>query len=104
MGKPEAYVEQYLVKGCNKLKYLCYKFTSPGHNGVPDRIVICPAGTFFVELKAPNEEPRKLQKAIMAKMIEAGALVRVIDTREGVDAFLDEISKTPPPTLKENHP
>lgn len=91
MGKPEAYVEKYLLKRCKKHSFLCYKFVSPGHNGVPDRIVISPSGTYFVELKAPNEQPRKLQIVIMDRMAAAGALVRVIDTREGVDAFIEEL-------------
>ena len=48
----------------NKLKIevekrngLCLKFTSPGHTGVPDRIVITPKGQLlFVELKKSKRE------------------------------------------------
>ena len=41
---------------------LCWKFTSPGTSGVPDRIVLMPKGRIaFVETKAPGDVPRKIQ-------------------------------------------
>lgn len=91
MGKPEAYVEGYLAREAKKRGFLCYKFTSPAVRGVPDRLLITPAGTFFVELKAEGEKPRPQQVHRIAEMRAAGAVVHVIDTREGVDELLDSI-------------
>ena len=40
------------------------KFTSPGFDGMPDRIVLMPGGRIaFVEVKAPGKAPRPLQEA-----------------------------------------
>jgi hypothetical protein len=36
----EAGIERRVVKYCNDHKLLTYKFTSPAHRGVPDRIII----------------------------------------------------------------
>ena len=57
----EAVVERYFKKRCESEGFLCYKFTSPGTDGVPDRVIIGHGLTVFVELKAPGEKPRKLQ-------------------------------------------
>lgn len=90
MGKPEGVIEDYLAEQCKKHDCLCYKFTSPSRSGVPDRIVIGHAQTVFVELKAPGEKPRKLQKAVIHDMRIHGAIVYVIDTKAGVDELMDE--------------
>lgn len=40
-------------KGC-----LVYKFSSPGHAAVPDRMFILPGGRMFmIEFKAPGKKP-----------------------------------------------
>lgn len=91
MGKLEGTVENYLRKQAEKNNYLCYKFVSPGNNGVPDRCIIGHGKTFFVETKAPGGEPRKLQQKVIAKMQKHGATVFVIDTKEKVDRLFDTI-------------
>ena len=48
----EKTIEKWLREGCDRLGLLAMKFTSPGNDGVPDRLVICPDGrALFVELK-----------------------------------------------------
>lgn len=88
MGKPEAYVETYLRDRCREEGYLCYKFVSPGNNGVPDRIIIGHGEIFFVETKAAGKKPRQEQLIRMKEMQEHDAECWVIDTREGVDELL----------------
>lgn len=88
MGKPEAYVEDYLTRQCKHFDFLCFKFVSPGTSGVPDRIVIGNGHTVFVELKRPGEKPRKLQQVIIKNMKEHGAHVCAIDKREDIDKLL----------------
>lgn len=69
---------------------LVLKLTSPGNNGVPDRLVVRPGGAIeFVELKRPGEKPRKLQDAIHAKLRERGASVYTLDSREAVRNWWD---------------
>ena len=47
----EKCIEKHLVKGVKKLGGLCYKFVSPGTQGVPDRIIITAQGRIiFAEL------------------------------------------------------
>ena len=96
MGKPEACVENHLKRQCERRGWLCYKFMPCGVNGVPDRIVIGNGHTVFVELKAPGEVPRKNQLAVHRKMRKAGAEVHVIDNREDVDAFLEDLARREP--------
>lgn len=92
MGKPEGKVEKHLRDAAKARGYLCFKFASCGTNGVPDRIVIGNGRTVFVELKAPGETPRPNQLAMHRLMRKAGAEVWVIDTTEGVDAFLENLA------------
>lgn len=56
-------VEKYLIDRVKEINGKTYKFTSPTSAGVPDRIVICSRGVFFVEVKTPNGRlsPRQIQ-------------------------------------------
>lgn len=92
MGKPESTIENYLRRECIKRHFMCLKFTSPSKNGVPDRIVIGNGKTVFVETKAPGKTTRALQDYQHKKMKQAGAVVYVADTKDAIDAVLDEIS------------
>lgn len=89
--KPEGEIETYMAKQSKKNGILCYKFVSPGNRGVPDRILIGNGHTVFVELKAPGETPRELQKYVIRQMKKAGADVEVADTKESVDKILNRI-------------
>lgn len=95
MGKPEDFVEKYLMRRCKAMGFGCLKFTSPGTSGVPDRIVIGNGRTVFVETKRAGAKLRRLQEVITAEMRKQGADVRVADTREMVDEFLTEIAGNP---------
>ena len=88
----EKTVERHLVEGVKKLGGLCYKFVSPGTQGVPDRIIITAQGkVIFAELKADNGVLSKIQKYIIGQMLERHADVRVLKGLEQVRAFLAEI-------------
>lgn len=88
----ENVIEAYLRQKVKDLGGIAYKFTSPGNSGVPDRIVLLPGNrTVFVELKAPGKKPTKLQLAQHRRIQVLGHEVRVIDSREQVDAWLQEL-------------
>lgn len=56
-----------------------YKFTSPGNDGVPDRIVMLPGGRIvFVELKTDTGKLSRLQELQCRQIAELGQTVRVL--------------------------
>ncbi len=74
---------------------LALKFTSPGFDGVPDRIVLLPGGKMaFVEVKAPGEKPRPLQLARHRLLRRLGFRVYVLDDESQIGGIVDEIQST----------
>jgi len=85
----EAQIESYLRDEIKRLGGRAYKFVSPGHRGVPDRLVLLPGGhVVFVELKAPGRTSTALQAKQQHDMRALGCRVEVISTKAGVDAFV----------------
>ena len=90
----ESAIEARLVREVKKRGGLCYKFTSPGNPGVPDRIVILPGGaTIYVELKTEIGRLAKIQKWQIEELRRRGAVVRVLKGMDQVLAFLEEVDK-----------
>ena len=90
----ESTIEKHLKRGVEALGGLCEKFTSPGRRSVPDRLVSLPGGRIvFVELTAPGKEPTPLQEKDHERRRKLGFDVRVMDTVEKVDEFLEELAK-----------
>ena len=88
----ESTIEARLVREVRKLGGLCYKFTSPGDPGVPDRIIILPGGlVVFVELKTEIGRLAKIQKWQIEELRKRGANVRVLKRMDQVLAFLEEV-------------
>ncbi len=88
----EKSIETRLREGIRKLGGIAYKFVSPGNNGVPDRLVCLPQGQVcFVELKAPKKHPTPQQINQMGKLRQLGFAVRVLDSKQAVDIFLQEV-------------
>ena len=88
----ESAIEARLVREVKKRGGLCYKFTSPGNPGVPDRIVILPGGTtVYVELKTEIGRLAKIQKWQIEELRKRGADVRVLKGMDQVMNFLEEV-------------
>ncbi|WP_217597846.1 VRR-NUC domain-containing protein [Cohnella sp. GbtcB17] len=88
----EASLEQTLVHEVEKRGGLCWKFTSPGTVGVPDRIVIAPNGTVaFVEMKAPNGKLQPIQRKRAEELLERKANWYLLKSYMGIQVFLQEI-------------
>lgn len=88
----ESTIEARLVREVKKRGGLCYKFTSPGNPGVPDRIVILPGGTtVYVELKTEIGRLAKIQKWQIEELRKRGADVRVLKGMDQVMNFLEEV-------------
>lgn len=89
----EAIIERRLKREVEKIHGLALKFTSPGWNGAPDRIVLLPGGRiFFVEMKAPGKKARPLQEKRLQQLRDLGFDAQVIDSIEGVDCFVAQLS------------
>lgn len=85
-------MERRLVKMVKERGGLCYKFTSPGNPGVPDRIVITPEGQIiFVELKREVGSLQRIQEWQLDEMRKRGADVRVIKGLDKAKAFVVEV-------------
>ena len=91
----EKRVEKIFTDAVKKMGGMAVKFTSPGLDGVPDRIVLLPGRKIaFVELKAPGKKPRPLQEKRMRQLKSLGFTVYVIDGVEQIGGVLDEICAT----------
>jgi len=86
----EREIEAYFVKRVKEAGGLQRKFVSPGHRGVPDRIVVLDCEVYFVELKAPGKRLRPDQEREHLKIRSAGGNTRVIDSKESVDALIHQ--------------
>ena len=94
----EKEVEQKLVRAVKAAGGICPKWVSPGTNGMPDRIMLLPGGRIaFVEVKAPGEEPRKLQLHRHEQLRLLGFQVYVLDHPGQIGGILDGIEKISTP-------
>lgn len=81
----ESAVESALVKAVRRAGGWAYKFVSPNHRGVPDRLVCWPGGRVeFVELKAPGKKATLQQMREHARLRRLGFQVTVVDSLDGV--------------------
>lgn len=88
----ESTIERRLVEGVKALGGKAWKFTSPGHAGVPDRIVLLPGGRLvFVELKTKTGRLTPLQIETHNQIRQLGFEVRTLYGSQYVEGFLEEI-------------
>lgn len=88
----EREIERRMCELIRKRGGLAYKFTSPGNPGVPDRLIITPAGiVWFVELKAESGRLANIQKWQKSELEKRGANVRVIRGWNEAKAFVNEV-------------
>ena len=88
----EKAIEKKLVQEVKKIGGLALKFVSPGFNGVPDRLILlAKAKIAFVEVKAPGEQPRKLQLRRHKQLRSLGFQVYVLDNEEQIGGIIDAI-------------
>ncbi|WP_131669543.1 VRR-NUC domain-containing protein [Psychrobacter pygoscelis] len=86
-------IENYLVAEARKIGALVRKCQWIGHNHCPDRIIMTPAITVWVEAKAPGKNPRPGQRREHDRMRRAGQTVFNIDSRGAVDWLINEIKE-----------
>lgn len=88
----EKVIEQKLVQQVRADGGIAPKLTSPGFDGMPDRIVLLPGGHMaFVEIKSSGEKPRPLQLSRHKLLCGLGFKVYVLDDERQIGGLLDEI-------------
>ncbi len=89
----EKEIELQLVMAVKKMGGRAVKFTSPGFDGMPDRLVLLPGGRCgFVEVKAPGKRMRALQRVRHEMLKALGFKAYVLDAREQIEEIINEIS------------
>lgn len=83
MEKRERDIESGLRRSVERMGGKFMKFTSPGNDGVPDRIAVLPGGrVWFVELKREGEKPTAIQKWQMEQLRKLGCNVALITGKQ----------------------
>ena len=86
----EREIERRMCRRIHARGGLTFKFTSPNAPGVPDRIVITPAGiVWFVELKTVAGRLTKLQQWQINRLRKLDANVRILRGWDDVIDFVD---------------
>ena len=88
----EKEIEKILVDEVKRLGGRAYKWTSPGNDGVPDRIVFLPdTMVIFVELKTDTGTLSPLQKIQIDRLKKLGQRVEVVKGIQGVKMFFQDL-------------
>ena len=91
----ESNIEKYFVQTVARMGGTAYKFTSPAHRGVSDRIACLPGGAvWFVELKAPGGRLSPLQKLFAARMKELGQNYTILWSKTEIDEWALNLDPT----------
>ena len=87
----ESTIEKHLVAQVKALGGMAYKFVSPAHRGVADRVVCLPDGqTWFVELKAPGGRLSPLQKHFQSEMARMNQNYACLWSTEHVEEWIND--------------
>lgn len=87
----EKNIEAHLVKSVRRIGGVAYKFTSPAHRGVADRVVCLPDGsTWFIELKAEGGRLSPLQKVFADEMSRMNQNYACLWSKEQVDEWIKQ--------------
>lgn len=88
----EASIEKRLRKKIRKIGGEALKFTSPGMNGVPDRLVLLPGGrAIFIELKTINGKLSRIQEVRIRQLKKLGFRVECFNSISQIDQFIEEV-------------
>lgn len=68
----ESQLERKVVEWCRDEGILTYKFSSPAHRGVPDRIFLYAGRIMFLEFKQAGKKPTALQMRELSLLRSVG--------------------------------
>jgi hypothetical protein len=90
---PEAKIEHTVVKYAQSKGVLCYKFTSPAHRAVPDRMFVYKGKVMFIEFKKPGGKLTPLQARECRLLAEQGMVVPMVDNVDRGKAVIDILTE-----------
>lgn len=87
-------IEEWLRGQVEKRGGLFMKFSSPGQDGVPDRLVIMPGGRMMlVELKTETGRLSKVQVYQIDRLTDMGIEVGVVYGMAGAREWVEDLDK-----------
>lgn len=84
-------IEARVKKGIEDAGGLFFKFTSPGNDGVPDRIAVLPGRTVYVELKTDTGRLSKLQRFQIRRLLKLRQQVCVVRGMKAAEDFISDM-------------
>lgn len=91
---PEGRVVAAIKKAVKALGGETRKVEWSSRRGAPDLLILLPGRHFFIEAKAPGEEPRPEQLREHERLRKAGLDVIVLDSVDGVLGFFTLLEAT----------
>lgn len=89
----ERHLEAKIVDYAKRRGCLVYKFSSPSHRGVADRIIISPFGVvWFLEAKAPGQTPTALQHKFIEDVKRNNGNASWVDSVEAGKSLIDGLT------------
>jgi Holliday junction resolvase len=97
----ESHLEKSICDYAKKTGWEVYKFSSPGHRAVPDRMFISLTGTIvFIEVKAPGQKPTPLQYRELERLSARCVPATWADSLITAKLFLDQHNNKQPTALE----
>lgn len=87
----ESGIEDYLKRRAKEEWLFLRKVCWIGRRYAPDRLL----NNIYIELKRPGEKPCAGQLREHERMRKAGNRVEVIDSKEGIDRLINELTNLP---------
>lgn len=82
MPMRERDIEKKVCDFAKSQGWLAFKFASPNHRGVPDRIFFKNGQVLLIEFKAPGKKPKALQVKTINELRNSGIECHAIDSIE----------------------
>lgn len=89
----EREIEKRVKEYARTKGWLAYKFTSPGHIGVPDGLFISPKGVvLFMEFKQLGKKATAIQERELLRINDHGVVAVLVDSVEMGKGVIDAYS------------
>ena len=98
----EATIERKACEYAKRTGFLVYKFTSPNHRGVPDRMFLFNGRALFIEFKRKGGKTTALQERELRVLRENGFTAEVADSLDKAICILEKFRNEQPVYIRRN--